>query len=86
VHQRTIVDGPHQIVVNADPVYRPLSPNVIDGFRVSSITTRTDGKPVYKNFLQYMIPQGGMYMDLEGALNDGERLAKQAIANGFPDA
>lgn len=81
-----IVEGPHRIVVNAHAEYRPTAPGqIIDGYRVSVRITRTDRTPVFRNFVSYDIPQGGIYLDLNGALSHGEHLARQAIADGFPD-
>lgn len=77
-------EGPFHVVVNAMPEYRPGAPgNVIDGYRVQAIITRLDGGPVVANFLQHLIPQGGLFLTLEQALDHGTRLAHDAIAAGF---
>ncbi|HIE5943624.1 hypothetical protein [Burkholderia cepacia] len=81
---REFDEGPFHVVVNATPEYRPGAPaNVIDGYRVQSITTRRDGAAVVGNFLQHLIPQGGLFMTVEQALDHGSRLARDAIAAGF---
>jgi hypothetical protein len=82
---RDITDGPYQISINAEPVYRMTEPSKIDGYRVSAIIKRTDSAPVVGSFKLYTIHQGGIYLSLDSALDDGERQVKLAIANNFPD-
>lgn len=83
--QLTIEEDPYRIVVNARVEHRAGPSGQLDSYRVSAIISRIDGAAVYKNFILYNIPEGGAYLDLNGALNDGERIARQAIADGFPD-
>ncbi|WP_157638696.1 hypothetical protein [Burkholderia ubonensis] len=81
---REFDDGAFHVVVNATPEYRPGSPvNIIDGYRVQSIITRRDGGPVVANFLQHLIPFGGIFQTVEQALDHGARLARDAIAANF---
>ncbi len=82
---RDVTDGPYQIAVNAEPIYRSTDASIIDGYRVSAIIKRADGNPVVDNFITYNIPQRGAYLNLKSALDDGERMAKLAITDGFAD-
>ncbi|CAE6815161.1 hypothetical protein R69746_05802 [Paraburkholderia aspalathi] len=84
--QLEITDDPYRIVINGRPEYRSTAPgNIVNGYRVTVQITRIDEGNVVANFRNYTIPEGGIYLNLDSALGDGERIARQAIADGFPD-
>ena len=78
-----VIDGPYVISVNAHPEQSRTMPGAVDGYRVSVTIRRDDGAAVLKNLRQFEIPQGGLYVNLESALDDGERMGRLAISCGF---
>jgi hypothetical protein len=78
-----VIDGPYVISVNAHPEQSRIKPGTVDGYRVSVSIRRYDGAAVVKDLSQFEIPQGGLYLNLESALDDGERMGRLAIACGF---
>ena len=76
-------DGAYKIVAVGQPEIRPNNPGAIDGYRVSVRITRIDGHPVVPNTSIYKLPPSDLFPDLDSALDEGERLARQEIAGGF---
>jgi len=78
-----VIDGPYVISVDAHPEHSRLKPGRVDGYRVSVTIRRDDGAALVKDLSQFEIPQGGLYLNLKSALDDGERMGRLAIACGF---
>jgi hypothetical protein len=78
-----VIDGPYVISVNAHPERSRVKAGTVEGYRVSVTIRRDDGAAVVKDLGQFEIPQGGLYLNLESALDDGERMGRLAIACGF---
>jgi hypothetical protein len=79
-------DGAYKIVAVGQPEIRPNNPGAIDGYRVSVRITRIDGHPVVPNTQIFRLPPSALFSDLDSALDEGERLARQAIEGGFATA
>ncbi|WP_157874831.1 hypothetical protein [Paraburkholderia atlantica] len=82
---REIEADPYYIVINADREYLAGAADPNGRFSARAVITRLDGKPVYRNFLQYQLEVGAWFDELQDALGDAEVRARTAINDGFPD-
>ncbi|MBP0591580.1 hypothetical protein J8I87_17975 [Paraburkholderia sp. LEh10] len=86
MHDREIKAPPYRIILNAAEEWVPHKPqgSVLDGYRSIASISRLDGRHIFEGMKAYWIGFGCVFGSEEGAIQDCERRARDAIKDGFP--